>query len=106
MKASSLCRHLVDMHSIYQQIVVAKEMLECRPAKMHDVTDWSPAGLTCPFPGCGGILSGGWMMRQHFLDVHTLDLVKVPKEGKFRRCRRCTSPSFYGRRHLQYVDRL
>jgi hypothetical protein len=70
MKASSLCRHLADMHGIYQQTVVAEEMLECRPAKTHEVTTWSPAGLTCLFPGCGSILGSGWMMRQHFRDVH------------------------------------
>jgi len=29
------------------------------------------------------------MMRQHFWDVHPMDLVKVPKEGKSRWCRRC-----------------
>jgi hypothetical protein len=28
MKASSLCRHLADQHQIYQQIVVAEELLE------------------------------------------------------------------------------
>ncbi len=66
MKASSLHGHLADMHGVYQQTVVAEEMLECRPAKTHKVTDWSPAGLTCPFPGCGGILGSGWMMRRHF----------------------------------------
>jgi hypothetical protein len=55
-----------SLHGVYQQTVVAKEMLECRPAKTHKVTDWSPAGLTCPFPGCGGILGSSWMMRRHF----------------------------------------
>ncbi len=82
-------RHLADMHSIYQQTVVAKEMLECPPAETYKVSEWSPAGLSCPFPRCGGILSGGWMMRRHFQDIHPLDLVMVPKEGKFCRCRRC-----------------
>jgi len=89
MQASSLSRHLADMHSIYQQTVVAKEMLECRPAETYEVSEWSPAGLSCPFPRCGGILSGGWMMRRHFRDIHPLDLVMVLKEGKFCWCRRC-----------------
>ena len=49
MKASSLRCHLADMHDVYQQTVVAEEMMECHPAKTHKVTDWSPAGLTsCP----------------------------------------------------------
>jgi hypothetical protein len=89
MKASSLRRHLADMHSVYQQTVVAEEMLVCHSAKTHVVSEWSPAGLSCPFPECGGLLSSGWMMRQHFWDVHPMDLVKVLKEGKFDRCGRC-----------------
>jgi hypothetical protein len=63
MKARSLRRHLADMHNVYQQTVVAEEMLVSRPAEMHVVSDWSPAGLLCPFPECGGLLSSGWMMR-------------------------------------------
>jgi hypothetical protein len=89
MRASSLRRHLADMHSVFQQTVVAMEMLEHRPTKTHDVTDWSPAGFSCPFPGCYGNLSGGWMMRHHFQDIHPMDLVKVPKEGKFCWCGWC-----------------
>ncbi len=46
-------------------------------------------GLSCPFPECGGFLKSGWMMRQHFRDVHPQDLVKVPKAGKFCRCTQC-----------------
>jgi hypothetical protein len=82
-KATSLRRHLADMHNVYQQTVVAEEMLICRPAETYVVSETSPAGLSCPFPGCGGFLKGGWMMRRHFRDVHPKDLVKVPKEGKF-----------------------
>jgi len=89
MKASSLRRHLADMHDVYQQTVVAEEMLVSRPAETHVVSDWSPVGLSCPFPECGGILSSDWIMRQHFGGIHPMDLVKVPKEGKFRRCGRC-----------------
>ena len=52
MRASSLCHHLVDVHSVFQQTVVAKEMLEHPPAKTYDVTDWSPAGFSwAPFLG-------------------------------------------------------
>jgi hypothetical protein len=28
-------------------------------------------------------------MRRHFWDIHLMDFVKVPKEGKFPRCRQC-----------------
>ena len=55
-KATSLRRHLVDMHHVYQQTVVAEEMLICRPAETYVVSESSPAGLSCPFPECGGFL--------------------------------------------------
>jgi hypothetical protein len=87
-KATSLRRHLADMHHVYQQTVVAEEMLICRPPVTYDVSDSSPAGLSCPFPECGGFLKSCWM-RRHFRDVHPKDLVKVLEEGKFRRCWRC-----------------
>ena len=88
-KATSLRRHLADMHNVYQQTVVAEEMLICRPAKTYVVSELSPAGLSCPFPECDGFLKSGWMMWRHFQDVHPKDLVKVPEEGKFCRCWRC-----------------
>ena len=104
MKASSLRRHLADMHNVYQQIVVAEDMLICRPAETYVVSVTSPAGLSCPFPGCGGFLKDAWMMRRHFLDVHPKDLVKVPKEGKFHRCWRCrmqVNPKFTGHQNTK-----
>jgi hypothetical protein len=65
-KATSLRHHLADMHNVYQQTVVAEEMLICRPAKTYIVSELSPAGLSCPFPECDGFLKSGWMMRRHF----------------------------------------
>ena len=88
-KATSLHRHLANMHIVYQQTVMAEEMLICQPAETYVISLSSPAGLSCPFPECGGFLKSGWMMRQHFRDVHPKDLVKVPKEGKFCWCWRC-----------------
>ncbi len=37
LKASSLGRHLADIHDIYQQAVVAKELLEGRPPVLYTV---------------------------------------------------------------------
>ncbi len=88
-KATSLRRHLADMHNVYQQTVVAEEMVICRPAETYIVSDLSPAGLSCPFPKCDGFLQSGRMMRRHFRDVHPKDLAKVQEEGKFRWCWRC-----------------
>jgi hypothetical protein len=104
MKAISLRRHLADMHNVYQQTVVAEEMLICQPAETYVVSETSPARLSCPFPGCGGFLKDAWMMRRHFRDVHPKDLVKVPKEGKFRWCWRCgmqVNPKFTGHQNMK-----
>jgi hypothetical protein len=90
LKASSLGRHLADVHDIYQQAVVAEELLEVCPPVLYTVNEMShPGALSCSYPGCKGHLRDGWMMRRHFRDVHPLDLVKVPKEGRFNRCERC-----------------
>jgi hypothetical protein len=90
MKASSLSRHLADVHDIYQQTVVAKELLELHPPVLYTVSKGLHArDLPCPYPWCLGRLGNGWRMRQHFRDVHPLDLVMVPKEGRYARCKRC-----------------
>jgi hypothetical protein len=90
LKASSLGCHLADVHDIYQQAVVAKELLEDRPPVLYTVhTELHARALPCPYPGCTGQLQDGWMMRLHFRDVHPMDLVKVPKEGRFDRCEQC-----------------
>jgi hypothetical protein len=90
LKASSLGRHLADVHDIYQQAVVAKELLEDRPPVLYRVrAELHTRALQCPYPECTGRLQDGWMMRQHFRNVHPIALVEVPKEGRFDRCKRC-----------------
>ncbi len=90
MKASSLSRHLADVHDIYQQTVVAEELLELRPPVLYTVSKGLHAReLPCPYPRCLGRLGKGWRMRRHFRDVHPLDLIMVPKEGCYARCERC-----------------
>jgi hypothetical protein len=90
LKASSLGRHLADIHDIYQQAVVAKELLEDRPPVLYTVhAELHDHALPCPCPGCNGRLRDGWMMQRHFRDVHPMDLITVPKEGRFERCERC-----------------
>ncbi len=89
LKASSLGRHLADVHDIYQQAVVAEELLEDQPPVLYMVrAELHTRALQCPYPGCTRQLQDGWMMRQHFHDIHPMDLVKVPKEGRFNRCKR------------------
>jgi hypothetical protein len=90
MKVSSLGRHLADVHDIYQQTVVADDLLEIRPPVTYTVSAGLQAqGLPCPYPCCLGRLKDGWMMRRHFRDLHPLDLVCVPQEGCYSRCDRC-----------------
>jgi hypothetical protein len=90
LKASSLGRHLADVHDIYQQAVVAKALLKVRPPVTYMVSATLHArALLCLYPGCKGHLRDGWMMRRRFRDIHLMDLVKVPKEGKFDHCEQC-----------------
>jgi hypothetical protein len=88
MRASSLGRHLADQHEIYQQQVVAKELLDGREGVVYEV----PLGcgkLKCPFPLCKGELASKWMMRRHFWDLHPMEYIVVKKEGRYLRCPRC-----------------
>jgi hypothetical protein len=89
MAASSLCRHLVDQHKVYQQVVVAEELLGARAGVTYHTHPELGGGLKCPIPGCAGKLRGGWMLRLHFRDLNPLDKVVVYTEGYFPRCERC-----------------
>ncbi len=56
LKASSLGRHLADIHDIYQQAVVAEELLEDRPPVLYTVrAELHDRALLCPYPGCNGL---------------------------------------------------
>ncbi len=85
MLASSLGCHLADVHDIYQSQVISEELLEDRPPATYTATH-REAGkdFACPFPLCEGVLKDSWNLRCHFQDVHPMDLVVVPLEGKFR----------------------
>ncbi len=87
-RASSLRRHLADLHKIYQQQVVAKELLEGREGATYKVARGC-GKLRCLIPLCKGELDSGWMMRRHFRDLHPLDYVVVEKEGRYPWCPCC-----------------
>jgi hypothetical protein len=72
MRAGSLSCHLADLHKIYQGQVVAKELLGWREGVMYTAKE-GHGKLICPFPLCMGELASGWMMQQHFHDLHPLD---------------------------------
>jgi hypothetical protein len=55
LKASSLGRHLADVHDIYQQAVVAEELLEDQPPVIYTVrAELHTRALQCPYPRCTG----------------------------------------------------
>ncbi len=56
MRASSLSRDLADQHQIYQQQVVADELLDRREGVVYEVP-LSCGKLKCPFPLCTGELA-------------------------------------------------
>jgi hypothetical protein len=97
MNTSSLSRHLVDHHKIYQQMVVAKELLEDQAGMSYWTTTLPSNKLACPFPGCVEELGSGWMLRLHFRDLHPKDLVTAPKECLYPSCKNCSmqvNPSY------------
>jgi hypothetical protein len=58
--ASSLGRHLADIHDIYQQTVVAEELLEDWPPVLYTVSiELHARDLPCPYPECKGRLWDG-----------------------------------------------
>ncbi len=59
MSASSLRPHLADQHEVYQQVVVAEELLGARAGMSYHVHPELGGGLKCPIPGCAGKLHGG-----------------------------------------------
>ncbi len=84
MKAGSLGRHLADVHHIYQQTVLIKDLLEDQPPTTYIASaGLHGRDLPYPFPRCEGQLRDSWIMRQQLRDVHPLDLVAAPKEGKY-----------------------
>ena len=87
MRASSLSHHLADLHEIYQQQVVAKELLDKQQGAVYRVGEGYAGTLCRPFPS--GKMASGWMIQRHFRDVHPLDFVVLPKEGRYLHCPRC-----------------
>ena len=84
--ASSLRHHLADQHEIYQEVVVAEELLVARAVVTYLVNLELSGRLECPVPGCAFVLNNGWMLWRHFRDLHPLDRVLISKEGYFPWC--------------------
>jgi hypothetical protein len=90
MNASSLSRHLADIHEVYQQTVVTEELLDNQAGVSYRATTLANGKISCPYPGCVGELGSSWMLRCHFQDIHPKDLVTAPKEQQYLRCERCS----------------
>jgi hypothetical protein len=78
--------------------VISEELLADRPPATYTVAQRQTGrGLRCPFPLCEGVLKDGWNLRRHFRDVHPMDLLVVPSEGRFGCCHKCgmqVNPSY------------
>jgi hypothetical protein len=90
MNASSLSRHLANLHEVYQQTVVAEELLDDRAGVLYRATTLVNGKISCPYPGCVGELGSSWMLRCHFWDIHPKDLVTAPKKQQYPCCKRCS----------------
>jgi hypothetical protein len=102
MNASSLSRHLADIHEVYQQTVVAEELLGNQAGVLYRATTLANGKISCPYPGCVGELGSSWMLRHHFRDLHPKDLVTAPKEQQYPRYKRCSMQvNFVYRRHTR-----
>ncbi len=69
MNANSLSHHLVDLHEVYQQMVVAEELLDNQVGVLYRATTLANGKFSCPYPGCVGKLGSSWMLRHHFQDT-------------------------------------
>jgi hypothetical protein len=100
MQARSLPHHLATLHGVYQQTVVAGELLDERASVTYTAEPRHDGKLRCPVGGCLGVLKDGWNMRRHFRDLHFRDKVIVKKEGRsYPRCTYCgmqTDPAVRG----------
>jgi hypothetical protein len=63
---SSLCHYLADEHKIYQQTVVAEELIEARAGVTYRVNPGLGGKLVCPVLECTRQLRGGWMLWRCF----------------------------------------
>jgi hypothetical protein len=90
MNASSLSRHLADLHEVYQQMVVAEELRDNQAGMLYRATTLPKGKIACPYPGCVGELGSGWMLRCHFQDIQPKDLVTAPKEQQYPHCKNCS----------------
>ncbi len=82
-KASSLRRHLAELHDTYQTVVVPEDYLVTRAGVRYQSHPGCNGRIPCPAPECPGELRDGWMLRRHFWDLHPFDRVVVPTEGYF-----------------------
>jgi hypothetical protein len=99
-QAHSLPCHLATQHGVYQQTVVAEELLERCASVVYRKAQHPDGKLTCPIAGCLGVAKDGWNMQRHFRDLHPWDTVTVPKEGmSYPGCGQCgmqVNPRFTG----------
>ncbi len=108
MQAHSFPHHLATLHGVYQQTVVAEELLERCASVAYCAAQHPDGKLTCPVAGCLGETKDGWNMRRYFRDLHPRDTVTVPKEARsYPRCGHCgmqVNPRYTGHWKTESCD--
>jgi hypothetical protein len=90
MQARFLPRHLATLHGVYQQTVVAGELLDEHASIAYTAEQRNDGKLQCPADGCLGVLKDEWNMRRHFRYLHFWDKVIVKKEEQsYPQCTYC-----------------
>jgi hypothetical protein len=82
LQARFLPCHLATLHRVYQQTVVAEELLDECKRITYKAIQHPGSQLQCPIAGCLGVAKDVWNMQCHFQDLHPWDKVIVTKEGQ------------------------
>ena len=89
--ASLLRSHLETQHDVHSSFVLSRDLInENRPPVLYrSALSIATGKYACPVPGCEGTAGTKYGMRRHFGLLHPLDLVELPGEGRYPKCKRC-----------------
>ena len=83
--------HLETQHDVHSSFVLSWDLMdEDRPPVSCRLTlSIATDKYACPVPGCEGTVGTKYGMRRHFRFLHPLDLVELPGEGSYPKCKQC-----------------
>ena len=87
--AYSLRLHLETQHDIHSSFVLSRDLIneDRPPVSCRSIFSIATGKYACPVPGCEGTAGAKYGMRRHFGFLHPLDLVKLPGEGSYPKCK-------------------